>query len=292
MSKLIPSISGVACLAWVTVWTWWLSNENPSSIPSETGIAISSFVISDGEHSFSTKEIFSFHLSDARPVLPASSLAFLDTVAGYLKSMPEKELTLLGKYLESERNQSPYPNLGLARAHSIKKMLEERGIDKEQILTEAEIIDFHYLVEDRLLGGVDFQFGIKTEDAAIENEESGNEADPASPSILVLDEKGRPETILFNYEKEIFTLARENRSMLDELRRLVRKNPEFRLIISGYSSKEEEKAVDGNLAERRSLAVRRYLVDTGVRRKNIIIASYPGVAKGNDQQRVEISVID
>ena len=78
--------------------------------------------------------------------------------------------------------------------------------------------------------------------------------------------------------------------MLDELRQLVRDNPSYKLIITGFSASAEEKAVN-NLAERRSLAVRRYLVDTGVRRRNIIVESRPGEAKATTEQRVEITVV-
>jgi outer membrane protein OmpA-like peptidoglycan-associated protein len=42
-----------------------------------------------------------------------------------------------------------------------------------------------------------------------------------------------------------------------------------KVTINGYSEKIEESKLPGNLAEKRAKSVRRYLVDTGVRREQI-----------------------
>ncbi len=291
MSKLIPPISGIACLVWVTLWSWWLSKEHSSDDISKTGTVVTALTVTDGDQRFSSNEAFSFHLSDATPVFPLPSIELMKSLASHLNDQPEKSLLLSGKYMEGERNKSPYPNLGLARANAIKDFLVEQGADPEQIALASELTGLHYLVEDRLLGGVDIRFTTK-EKTADENEPivKGTNVGAGEPGVSETP-AGKPDVILFKYDKEIFTLAKKNRSVLDSLRRLVRKEPNLRLILSGYSSKDEERTVSGNLAERRSLAVRRYLVDTGVRRKKIIIESHPGSAQGDDQQRVEITVI-
>ncbi len=292
MSKLIPPVSGIACLVWVTLWSWWLSKEHSPNDLSNEGTLVSAITITDGDQQFTSKEVFSFHLSDATLVLPLSSIELIKSLANHLHDQPERMLLLSGKYIDGERNRSPYPNLGLARAKAIKDLLVEYGANPEQINLESKIIGLHYLVEDRLLGGVDLHFTTKEKAVGDDSLEMANSDEVTSENPPKKVPAGKPQAILFKYDKEIFTLAKKNRSVLDSLRRLVRNKPEHRLILSGYSSKDEEKAVSGNLAERRSLAVRRYLVDTGVRRKNIIIESHPGAAHGEDQQRVEITVIE
>jgi len=287
MSKLIPSISGAACVIWVSVWSWWLSDNRPTG-PVDNGPVVSAFTITDGTQTFSSKSVFSFHLSDAAPVIPEPTMEMLKSIAVHLNEQPTKKLVLTGKYMEGERNKTPFANLGLARANAVKDFLEEEGAKPGQMVLKSELIGIHYLVEDRLLGGVDMLL-VNNETQIADSPTENDKVEEAAPAK---ETEPSPDGILIKYDPEVFTLAKENRSLLDSLRRLVRKNPKLKLIISGYSAKKEEQTVSGNLAERRALAVRRYLVDTGVRRKNIILESHPASAQGNDQQRVEISVIE
>jgi outer membrane protein OmpA-like peptidoglycan-associated protein len=294
MSKLIPSISGVACFLWVAIWSWWIPNENASLIEAANSSSKTAISIVTPDSVLTAFEIFSFHKSDDKPVLPESNIEMLRSLAGYLRANPEQSLTLVGEYLPMpfERNQSPYPNLGLARAHSIKNILVAEGANPDQIQTAGEEVDTHTKIEDRMLGGVEFIFGKSDEADSVE----GDENESVASGDLKTEENNDPEeedselSVTFRYDENDFALARENRQALDNLRSLVRKNPSYTLIITGFSEKGEEKNVD-NLAERRSLAVRRYLVDTGVRRRNIIVESHPGAAKDDAQRRVEITVV-
>ena len=291
MSKLIPSISGIACVLWVAVWAWGLSDKQ--SDQSSKHIASPSLRISDADSVFSTDQVFSFFLSDDKPVIPAESLNMLKGIARYLNVQPEKTLTLTGSYLPlpSERNQTPHPNLGIARANAIKQVLVGEGADPDQILTAAQEVQNHLMLEGRLLSGVEFDFNEAIAVEAKEVAEVNNTVPETKEKPTSTTKKGVGKAaVVFEYEYKDFTLAAKNRTDLDELRQLIEENPSFRLIISGFSSKDEEKEV-ANLAERRSLAVRRYLVDTGVRRRNIIVESHPGTVKDESMRRVEISIV-
>ena len=291
MSKHFPSISGLACVIWVAGWTWGLSTEHSDQFSNQ--IAAPSIYITDADSVFTAKEVFSFHLNDEKPVIPAESYSMLKKMAQYLAGKPAKILTLTGSYLPLplERNQSQHPNLGIARANSIRDVLVGEGADPDQIKTASQEVQNNLLVEGRMLSGVDFDFNEIaeiTETTPIEKDtiavvKKDKEVDSES------HQHGKTALVL-NYDFQDFTLATKYRSDLDDLRRLVRDNPSYRLIITGYSSKDEEKEVAG-LAERRSLAVRRYLVDTGVRRRNIIVESQPSTANNESERRVEISIV-
>lgn len=295
MSKLIPSISGVACFLWVAIWSWWIPNENASLLEAANSFSKTAISIVTPDSIISASEVFSFHKSDDKPVLPESNIQMLRSLAKYLTANPEQSLTLVGVFLPMpfERNQSPYPNLGLARAHSIKNILVAEGANPDQIQTAGEEVDTHAKVEDRIMGGVEFVFGKSDEtdlDKVDQNESTNPEKETNEGNSNNSEELNGELSVIFSYDENDFALARENRQALDSLRNLVRKNPSYKLIITGYSAKGEEKNVD-NLAERRSLAVRRYLVDTGVRRRNIIVESHPGSAKNDEERRVEITVV-
>ncbi len=296
MSKLIPSISGVACFLWVAVWSWWLTGENTALVDSVSALSKTAVSVVAQDTIFSATEIFSFHKSDDKPVLPQGNIQLFQSLAKRLTANPELSLTLAGSYLPMpfERNQSPFPNLGLARANAIKDILVAAGADPEQIQVVGQEVETFSTQEDRLLGGVEFIFGKKedTEHAtpAVVNEEEASSA-PSTKSQKTIKETGKAESALvFTYDENDFAVAKKYRSDLDDLRRLIRENPSYKLIITGYSTKSEEKTVN-NLAERRSLAVRRYLVDTGVRRRNIIVESHPGGAKDDTQRMVEIIIV-
>ena len=200
-------------------------------------------------------------------------------------------LTLTGSYLPLpyERNQSEHPNLGIARANAIKQVLLGEDVDPDLIKTAGQEIQHHLLKEGRMIGGVDFEFSEKQAIAEVEEPASvtTNEDSVAANSNSL---KSSKQVALFQYDYKEYALERKNRSKLDELRRLIRSNPSYRLNITGYSTSDEEKASPG-LAKRRAMAVRRYLVDTGVRRRNILPESQPGAAQLPTERRVEITVV-
>ena len=290
MSKLVPSISGVACFLWVVVWSWWLSKEHSSQLASQNN-ATASIQVTDRDSIFKSPTVFSFHLSDEKPVLPEESLVFFKQIAGHLKNNPDRILTLTGIYLPLpyERNQSEHPNLGIARANAIKQVLLGEGVDPDLIKIAAQEVPHYLAMEGRLIGGVDFEFSKKQSIVVAETPQA--ETAPENKPVEVKKSLASKQVALFKYEYKEHALERKNRSKLDELRRLIRSNPSYRLNITGYSTTDEEKAAPG-LAKRRAMAVRRYLVDTGVRRRNILPESQPGAAELPNQRRVEITLVE
>ncbi|HFA49957.1 MAG TPA: hypothetical protein ENJ95_13195 [Bacteroidetes bacterium] len=290
MSKLIPSISGMACLVWIATWSWSLSSKYNEKADLADHPPIASVHIADDTFHFSSKQIFSFHPSDARPVVPQENFTLFGELADYLLKNENRQLVLTGKYQADEKNTFPYPNLGLARSNAIKDILIKEGADREQVLTMGKLVESNYLFDGRIIGGVDFGFTEKDKKQAVAEV---SEKETATSGTKAGGKKKTTESkaLTFTYAEKKFSLARSDKPSLDKLRRLIRKNPSYKLILSGFSDKEEERAVSGNLAERRARAVRRYLVDTGVRRKNIIVESHPGAGKGKEQRKVEITII-
>lgn len=290
MSKLVPSISGIACLLWVAVWSWWLSAESANT-SSQTNLVASPVIrIMDADSVYTSAIHFSFHLSDDAPVLSKDQERnIFEQLAHHLTNHPDKQLTITGRHLPhpNERNQSPHPNLGIARAHAIKNLLIEEGGDPDRIITAAQTVQTHMMIDGRLLGGVDFEFHERetpAKTAQTEEKEPAMEVDEVSN-----DQPENENQLTFHYDYKDFSLERKNRPSLDEIRKLVRKNPSYRIFITGFSTTDEEKAV-GDLAKRRAMAVRRYLVDTGVRRRNIIVESQPGAITTAAERRVEIKI--
>jgi outer membrane protein OmpA-like peptidoglycan-associated protein len=292
MSKLIAAVFGVTCFLSISAWSWVISNENDRQ-KTEASLPSTSLNISDSEFSFSANDIFSFHQSDATPVIPGDNLVLLQQLARYLGENPERELELNGLFSPSEKNKSQYRNLGIARAKAIEKLLISEGTSEEQLITSATEVQNLFLINGRLLGGVNFIFS--ESEAAVQQQEEAkgedaNEKDSADESASSPAKEEEKNIRVFHYQNKEYKLDQAHRPYLDSLRNYLRKRPRETVIISGYSESEEEREVSGNLAELRAKAVRRYLVDTGLRRRQIVVVSHPGTTKNEDGHRVELKI--
>lgn len=293
MGKFTSSICGTTCVAWIAVWSWWLSKE--SAIPStETLIPTTTIRVVDADSVFSASNIFSFGMSEAKVEMPVESAEMLKSITRYLVEYPEKTLTLTGEYLSLpyERNQTMYPNLGIARANAIKDVLVANGADEERIHTDAMQVKGQYMVGERMLGGITFLFDSKkiAQNEVQEESPSEDNVEGASQEEETEEPKEDAPELVFKYKRKSYSLDRKNKPALDNIRRLLRKNRSYKVMLIGYSTKGEEASVR-DLANRRARAVRRYLVDTGVRRKNIIVEARPGAANDGTERMVEIRIV-
>lgn len=291
MSKLISAVFGSACFIWISAWSWALGDDSQQQ-SAVANLPSSSLTITDSEFSFSADDIFSFHQNDAMPVVPSDNLALIQQLARYLGENPERELELNGLFSPAEKNKSPYPNLGLARAKAIEKLLTSEGAPEEQLVTTSAAVQNLFMMNGRIIGGVNFIFSepskkVEEKPATKVDTLAKAEATPEAPPIA----KNKSDGVrAFYYNKKGYKLDEANRPFLDSLRRALRKRPNETLIISGYSTKEEQKRTGHDFAEKRGMAVRRYLVDNGLRRKQIVVVSHPGRGEGEDGQRVELKV--
>ena len=59
--------------------------------------------------------------------------------ADYLKGHPDRSITVTGNYTSQENNKSILPNLGLARATTIKSILTSLGASSKQIVLKSDL---------------------------------------------------------------------------------------------------------------------------------------------------------
>lgn len=278
MSKLLPSISGVACFLWVSGWTWIFSEgKNPADVgSSQPPISI----LIDSVR-YNVQQPFAFEYSEATPVIAESLLPAIKSVAKSLRENDNTVLSIIGIYGKSENNRTAFPNLGLARAEAVKSMLETSNVPVGKILTEGMETNSLFQLEDKLIGAIYFSFerkktGGKEEELQVESTADSN----AEESI------GHE----FFYKYGDYKVEPKNLEFLKELRNELRNNSAKVVTITGYSAKDEEGASKIELAEMRAMAVRRYLVDHGVRRVQIKVASKPSLARNAQEMIVSMQV--
>ncbi|MCF8245120.1 MAG: OmpA family protein [Saprospiraceae bacterium] len=279
MSKLLPSISGVACFIWVTGWTWIFSEgkNSETDISNQTPINI---LIDSSQ--YQVQHPFSFKFSEATPIIAENLHPILKSVAHRLVSQPSLRLVIVGICSPTEANNSSFPNLGVARAESIKSLLTTIGADGDKIETTGILAENLFEVDGHLTGLVYFNFTkLNAENQPLVAENPKEE--PAS---------SKSKFTSFFYEYGNYKVEKHHLGLLKSLQTELREDSDRSVVLSGYSTPEEEaESTRINLAEMRALAIRRYLVDHGVRRSQIEVKTKPSMAQSSSEMSVSVELI-
>jgi outer membrane protein OmpA-like peptidoglycan-associated protein len=283
MSKLLPALLGIACIFWISTWIYQLTKQEGIHLPQTAAIPYS---LSISHHNFSaeTSDLLSFSISEEQPQLTDSSSLFLQKLTAYLTENPGEKLILTGVYTPEEKNRTVSQNLGIARAEAVKSILVQKGAPAGNILTRYLQSNSLPKANGKILNGVFFSF----EDATAVSE----------PNLVKTGQSAQPEQEVFEPENgRIFlfsngeaSLKESHRTNLRELRHYLRANPSLKIVITGYSEPEEEFKTNFNLAEMRARAIRRYLVDSGTRRRQIEIVAKPSMAEGEQGRVATIAI--
>jgi OmpA-OmpF porin, OOP family len=182
MKKPIPLLAGL--LALVFLGGQWLYQKNcncgivttaaatATSTPVAAPTLASAITISDGAaFNANFEDNLRFKQSGFSHLTPLSSpLAdVFKKTTDYLKGHPDRSLKVTGYYAESEKNNSTFPNIGLARANDIKMLLTSLGASASQIeMADVKTNDLQFR-GDTLVGGANYEFmGLVKNDARLE----------------------------------------------------------------------------------------------------------------------------
>jgi OOP family OmpA-OmpF porin len=192
-------------------------------------------------------------------------------------------------YSPVEHNKTTHANLGIARAEAIKSFLTSAGAPPENIQCEGLEVNNIMLIEDKIYGGVYFRF---SQDATTEKRTAESEEVQGEKS-QTLSEKPAGNVQYIRFRAGSYKLNDSDERTLPMLDRLVaasKKRTSDKIIITGFSEKEEDAATSVKLAEARARSIRRYLVDNGVRRSQIQLKFKTGLSDSSAKGRAEITV--
>lgn len=282
MSKLLPSITGVACFFWVSGWTWIFSVGKQAATPSPDQTPINILIDS---LQYQVQQPFSFEFSEATPIIPADLHPALGTISKKLNETPDLTLNISGIYSPQEKNRTSAANLGEARALAIKAILVADGAAADRISISGLVADNLFEVNKKLTGIIYFSFTNQTQ--GIDNQGVKKLELPAKNSKAAQLSKS------FYYKIGDYKLAQSHLPFMKDLTSKLKQNLNATVELTGYSEAEEEAASSKvNLAEMRALAVRRYLVDHGVRRSQITVKAKPSMARTQEEMIVNIQVFE
>lgn len=147
VAKAAPAAAGAAAVA---ASTGWIVRDQAKNVTNKA-------------------EIFNFKRSTNDMEVPKVTDDGFREVASYLKRNPKKKLDLKGYYLKNEKNGSKFNNLGIGRAEAVKARLIKYGAPAAVITTTGIMSSkLNFNKNDRLLGGVDFNF-LGSAPAAVDN---------------------------------------------------------------------------------------------------------------------------
>ena len=180
----------------------------------------------------------------------------LQKIADHLAANPDRTLTLTGRYQEAETNDSPFPNLGIARANAVKNLLVEMGAPANQFDLRGETDDDLLYLDDVLTGGIGYAFSETADNtdrlAAIRTRWSGD-----------------PLTVYFETNEQSLDFSGEQRSLLADLVYYLDQVPGARVDISGHTDDRGTESLNRRLSRKRAEFVRDYLVENGLPQNRI-----------------------
>jgi OmpA-OmpF porin, OOP family len=215
-----------------------------------------SLLIADNAHSFSAA-------TDDNLTFNASSFAFLQPlsaklqgtfkeVADYLKGHPERSIMVTGLYGENEKNTSIFPNLGIARAQSVKKYLEELGCAEKQIGVAALVSPLTNATT--MIGGANYSFM----DTPKETEDLGKKL--ADKKII----------LYFETNANTLTLNDEQRAFFADAISYLDKNPKAQINVTGHTDNKGNVDMNTRLSQERAAFVKKYLAENNIKEGQIL----------------------
>ena len=171
-------------------------------------------------------------------------------VAEYLKGKNDRMLNIVGYYGEEEANGSVFPNLGLARANDIKKLLMSAGVNSGQLGTEGQLLVSNWVRADTLLKGIDFNFATL---------EKADDRLAAIRSRLV----GKPLILYFDTNQDTPNLSTQQRQDFADIIYYLDNIAEAKIKIEGHTDNVGERAYNLGLSRDRAKFVLDYLSRNG-----------------------------
>lgn len=278
MSKKTSYLLGILLTIIIgTILYWWLccsdctkcENKNCKNkkgdeknivkeAPKVKEATLNSFKVKDGSFALNAENNFNFKGSDYHLMEPISD-DLKKAIAGlqaYLKDNPSKRIKVIGHYTSKEKNNSAYPNLGLARANAIKNYMMSQGVP-------SKIIDTYGTLKDDLtpnannvfFGPIDYEIKTIADGDTSEADELKILRDKIVASPLVLHFKTRQTSIV---------LTAEQRQKIADISKYLDKVDNSSCLIVGHTDNTGDAAKNIEYGQKRADFAKKYLIDNEI----------------------------
>ena len=211
---------------------------------------------------------FNFLSNDFKSILPINDSINLGI--GNLKTLFDKggkNLTITGYALSSEKNNSAFENLGMARANDVKNYFVSKGIPATSIDIKGEVKDDLLKDETTVYGSVRYLISEITADTPKEDFAALKAKINANPLILY-----------FNTGQASIDLSVEDRKKVTDITHYLDNVADAKLDVVGHTDNVGDRTVNTKLGLGRADFAKNYLVSNGIDTNKIDSSS-----KGPDQ---------
>lgn len=188
--------------------------------------------------------------------------AFVDTTAAYLNANTGRSLSIVGKYTESEVNNSILPTLGLARANQLRQLFVNHGVDTRRISTNDMLVETALNEGDTLFNAIGFSISeyVASEDKRI----------PRIQSEIV----GQPIKLYFPSGEQTINLTSEQRATFADIIFYLDNVEGSNLTVNGYTDNTGNLEGNQRLSRKRAEFVRDYLIENGISTNKMSAAGF------------------
>ena len=215
------------------------------------------FNLSGENFNYSCKENFRFlsnGFNNLQPVNDSINLG-ISQLLPYFKKDNKQKLVITGYALNSEKNTSAFPNLGLARANDLKNYFVSKGFDTGQFETLGELRDDWKVSSDTIYGPANFKIK-QSEEIITEKTEDWN----------ALKEKinANPLVLYFNTNQTEINLSPEERQKIADLSNYLDHIPSAKISCIGHTDNVGKRETNINLGKNRADFIKNYLAKNGI----------------------------
>lgn len=243
--------------------------ETKSEVPAKLDTTMNAFAISDanGNLSFDINDNINFKTSDYHYIEPLSVEVDngLTKLVDYLGTNPDKSINITGHFRSDETNTSAFPNLGLARANTVKNYLISKGLSSKNINTFGRLDDDFIADSNAVLHGpLGYSINTMTEGDSSETDDLKALGDAIKADPLVL---------YFNTAEASINLTTVQRQKVADMVRYTDKVDGALLSVTGYTDSSGSRTTNVRLGQERADFAKSYLVENGIAANKINTAS-------------------
>lgn len=212
----------------------------------------------DGDFTLRSDDNFNFDSSGYNILRPVSEKvnSGIDELQLYLSANERKLVNISGMYTSAEENTSAFPNLGMARANSVKNYLITRGIPSSQMNLRGKLNE--NLKPDGMVFRGPVHFGISN---AVATSEENNETE-----LEVLQKRIQEDPLILNFAnaQTRIDLTEAQRLKIAEIVRYLDLSKDGKALVTGHTDATGSSTSNVTIGQKRANFAKNYLVQNGI----------------------------
>ncbi|MBU2948478.1 OmpA family protein [Zobellia uliginosa] len=231
------------------------SKEQVAPAPVAPKITSYPFALDDGDFAYSTEDNFNFNTSSydyLEPVSEKVKAGISPGLKNHLLSNKNKVFNITGYYTSDEKNNSAFPNLGLARANSVKNYFVSQEIPSSQINTSGKLVEDMVSDNNIYRGPV----GYAIEEASADAEDQ----------LKALYDKitANPLILYFDTAEASINPSASQRQKIADITHYLDKAENAKCQVVGYTDSQGSLTTNMRLGQERADFAKAYLMQNGI----------------------------